>query len=95
VRAGEGSFRWAGGEHPGGARGAAEGLLASDAVAMEVTGGSWAIVRILEPQVKRVIVVSPGDTGITQARAKTDRLTCVRQAQAVVGRRAGGGVGAR
>ena len=41
---------------------------------MEVTGGAWAIVRILEPHVERVIVVSPGDTGITQARAKTDRL---------------------
>ena len=30
--------------------------------------------RILEPHVAKVIVVSPGDTGITQARAKTDRL---------------------
>jgi transposase len=52
----------------------AESLLASDTVAMEVTGGSWAIVRILEPRVERVIVVSPGDTGITNARAKTDRF---------------------
>ncbi|MGZ6617512.1 MAG: hypothetical protein ACXVFQ_24185 [Solirubrobacteraceae bacterium] len=30
------------------------------------------IVRILEPYVARVIVVSPGDTGIAHARAKTD-----------------------
>jgi transposase len=30
--------------------------------------------RILEPHVGRVIVVSPSDTGIRQARAKTDRL---------------------
>ena len=52
----------------------AESLLPSDTVAMEVTGGAWAIVRILEPHVKQVIVVSPGDTGITQARAKTDPL---------------------
>jgi len=52
----------------------AESLLPTDTVAMEVTGGSWAIVRILEPRVERVIVVSPGDTGITNARAKTDRL---------------------
>src|SRR3954462_10002204 len=30
--------------------------------------------RIIEPHVARVIVVSPSDTGIRQARAKTDRL---------------------
>jgi len=41
---------------------------------LEVTGGAWAIVAILDPQVAKVIVVSPGDTGIAQARAKTDRL---------------------
>jgi transposase len=52
----------------------AESLLATDRVALEVTGSAWEIVRILEPHVATVIVVSPGDTGITQARAKTDRL---------------------
>jgi transposase len=31
----------------------AESLLATDTVAMEVTGRSWAIVRILEPHVKQ------------------------------------------
>jgi transposase len=41
---------------------------------LEVTGSSREIVRLLEPHVKKVIVVSPGDTGISQARAKTDRL---------------------
>jgi hypothetical protein len=41
---------------------------------LEVTGNAWAIARILEPHVGRVIVVSPSDTGIRQARAKTDRL---------------------
>ena len=45
-----------------------------DGVALEVTGNAWAIARILEPHVARVIVVSPSDTGIRQARAKTDRL---------------------
>ena len=45
-----------------------------DRVALEVTGGAWEIARILEPHVRRVIVVSPDDTGIRQARAKTDRL---------------------
>ena len=48
--------------------------MASDRVALEVTRSAWEIVRILEPCVAKVIVVSPDDTGITQARAKTDRL---------------------
>jgi transposase len=52
----------------------AEGLLPSDRVALEVTGGCWEVARILEPHVNRVIVVSPDDTGIANARAKTDRL---------------------
>jgi transposase len=45
-----------------------------DWVALEVTGNAWEIARILEPHVAKVIVVSPADTGIRQARAKTDRL---------------------
>jgi transposase len=52
----------------------AQSLLASDRVALEVTGSCWEVARILEPHVDRVVVVSPDDTGITQARAKTDRL---------------------
>ena len=52
----------------------AHSLAPSDLVALEVTGNAWAIARILEPHVARVIVVSPADTGIRQARAKTDRL---------------------
>src|ERR1700712_5650436 len=52
----------------------AESLLPSDRVALEVTGSAWEVARILEPHVERVIVVSPDDTGIVQARAKTDRL---------------------
>jgi transposase len=52
----------------------AQSLGADDRVALEVSGGAWEIARILEPHVKRVIVVSPDDTGIRQARAKTDRL---------------------
>ena len=53
----------------------AESLLPSDRVALEVTGSSREIVRLLEPHVSKVIVVSPRDTGISQARAKTDRLS--------------------
>jgi transposase len=52
----------------------AESLVASDRVALEVTGSCWEVARILEPRVERVVVVSPDDTGITRARAKTDRL---------------------
>jgi transposase len=52
----------------------AQSLDARDWVALEVTGNAWAIARILEGHVARVIVVSPNDTGIRQARAKTDRL---------------------
>jgi len=52
----------------------AQSLDSRDLVALEVTGNAWAIARILEPHVARVIVVSPSDTGIRQARAKTDRL---------------------
>ena len=52
----------------------ARSLGADDRVALEVTGGAWEIARILEPHVQQVIVVSPDDTGIRQARAKTDRL---------------------
>jgi transposase len=45
-----------------------------DWVALEVCGNAAEIARIIEPHVARVVVVSPSDTGIRQARAKTDRL---------------------
>ncbi len=47
----------------------AESLVGSDRVALEVTGSCWEVARTLEPHVDRVVVVSPDDTGITQARA--------------------------
>ena len=49
-------------------------LCPDDRVALEVTGNAWEIARILEPHVAQVVVVSPSDTTIRQARAKTDRL---------------------
>jgi len=58
---------------PEGLRLLAQSLLPSDRVALEVTG-SWEVARILEPHVQRVVVVSPDDTGISSARAKTDKL---------------------
>jgi len=52
----------------------AQSLATTDQVVLEVTGNAWEIARIIEPHVARVVVVSPSDTGIRQARAKTDRL---------------------
>jgi transposase len=52
----------------------AQSLGPDDRVALEVTGNAWEIARIVEPHVARVVVVSPSDTGIRWARAKTDRL---------------------
>jgi len=59
---------------PEGLKTLVDSLDRTDRVALEVTGSSREIVRLLEPHVSRIIVVSPGDTGISQARAKTDRL---------------------
>src|SRR5215217_6999684 len=52
----------------------AQSLAPTDRVALEVTGSAWEIERIVRPYVARVLVVSPADTGIRQARAKTDGL---------------------
>ena len=52
----------------------AQSLCSADRVVLEVTGNAWEIARIIEPHVGQVLVVHPGDTGIRQARAKTDRL---------------------
>ena len=52
----------------------AQSLGKTDRVALEVTGNAWEIKRLLEPHVGAVVVVSPNDTGISSARAKTDRL---------------------
>jgi transposase len=52
----------------------AASLAPTDRVALEVTGNAAEIARILEPHVASVVMVSPHDTGISRARAKTDRL---------------------
>ena len=61
-----------------------QSLDVRDWVALEVTGNAWEIARILERHVARVIVDSPSDTGIRQARAKTDRLERPGAGQAAV-----------
>jgi transposase len=50
-------------------------------VALEVTGNAWEIKRLIEPHVAEVLVVTPNDTGIRQARAKTDRVDARRLAK--------------
>ena len=52
----------------------AASLGADDRVALEVSGNAWEVARILRPHVAAVVVVSPADTGIRSAQAKTDRL---------------------
>ncbi len=52
----------------------AQSLGHDDRVALEVTGNAWSVARMIEPHVAQVLVVSPNETGIRQARAKTDRL---------------------
>src|SRR3954467_8211983 len=52
----------------------AQSLTKEDRGALGGTGNAGEIVRIIEPHAARVVVVSPSDTGIRQARAKTDRL---------------------
>ena len=49
-------------------------LARTDQVALEVSGNAWEVARIIRPHVAKLVVVSPADTGIRAARAKTDRL---------------------
>ena len=62
----------------------AQSLGADDQVVLEVTGNAWEIARIIEPHVARVVVVSPSDTGIRQARE--DRPAGRADARQVAGR---------
>jgi transposase len=52
----------------------AQSLGADDRVALEVSGNAWELARIIRPHVAKLVAVSPADTGIRAARAKTDRL---------------------
>ena len=49
-------------------------LAPDDRVALEVSGNAWEVARIVSPHVAQLVVVSPADTGIRSARARTDRL---------------------
>jgi transposase len=49
-------------------------LARTDRVALEVSGKAWEVARIIRAHVAKLLVVSPADTGIRAARAKTDGL---------------------
>jgi transposase len=49
-------------------------LEPADRVVMEVSSSAWEVARRLEGHCQRVVVVSPDDTGIAHARAKTDKI---------------------
>jgi transposase len=51
-----------------------QSLGRDDRVALEVSGNAWEVARIIRPHVAELVAVSPADTGIRAARAKTDRL---------------------
>jgi hypothetical protein len=51
----------------------AASLEPTDRVVMEVSSSAWEVARRLEGRCERVVVVSPDDTGIAHARAKTDK----------------------
>jgi transposase len=52
----------------------AASLEPTDRVVMEVSSSAWEVARRLEGRCERVVVVSPDDTGIAHARAKTDKI---------------------
>jgi transposase len=57
-----------------GIEGLAASLQPTDRVVMEVSSSAWEVARRLEGHCQRVVVVSPDDTGIASARAKTDKI---------------------
>jgi transposase len=59
----------------------AHSLGRDDRVALEVSGNAWEVARIIRAQVAELVAVSPADTGIRAARAKTDRLDARRLAE--------------
>ena len=86
-----------GGSRPGRRRSSSSPRASApdDRVALEVTGNAWEIKRLIEPHVAEVIVVSPGDTGIRSARAKTDRLDARALARLLAAGELDGGLGPR
>jgi transposase len=59
----------------------AQSLSPSDEVAIEATAKALAIARILEPHVRRVVLVNPKAVRETARRAMTDRIDAKAPAQ--------------
>ena len=60
----------------------AESLCASDEVVLEATGNTYAIARLLERQVGRVVISNPQKTrAIAEAKVKTDKVDAAVLAQ--------------
>jgi transposase len=67
---------------PEGLREFAESLCASDEVVLEATGNTYAIARLLERQVGRVVISNPQKTrAIAEAKVKTDKVDAAVLAQ--------------
>jgi hypothetical protein len=73
----------------------AQSLDCHDHVVLEVTGNAWAIARIIEPHVARVIVVSPSDTGYPAGAGEDRSPRRSRARQAALGGSARRGLAAR
>ena len=67
---------------PEGLRELADSLLGSDEVALEATCNTWAIVKLLEQHVARVVISNPVKTrAIAEAKVKTDKVDAAILAQ--------------
>jgi transposase len=67
---------------PEGLRELADSLLPSDEVALEATCNTWAIVKLLEQRVARVVISNPMKTrAIAEAKVKTDKVDAAILAQ--------------
>ena len=74
----------------------ADSLCATDEVALEATGNTYAIARLLERHVGRVVVSNPQKTrAIAEAKVKTDKVDAAVLAQTASGRVPAVGVAAR
>jgi len=63
-------------------RGLADSLLSTDEVALEATGNSHAITRLIAPKVARVVISNPVKTrAIAEAKVKTDKVDAAILAQ--------------
>ena len=81
---------------PEGLRELADSLLPTDEVALEATCNTWAIVKLLEDRVAKVVVSNPMKTrAIAEAKVKTDKVDAAILAQLLAADYLPGGMEAR